>query len=122
MRWHTVWSFILLLLFSAATYLTYLVSRAGGLDPVHVLTLMQNDLASLGPAAFLLDFIVLYLIIRWIRRRRTLSVLSVPSEPRVVSPLYSQLPPMIELPPPEKNPDLVWSDLALLRDYGDENL
>lgn len=119
MRWHTVWSFILLLLFSAATYLTYLVSRAGGLDPIHVITLMQNDLASLGPAAFLLDFIVLYLIVRWIRRRRPVKVFS---EPRVESPLYSQLPPMIELPPPEKNPDLVWSDLALLRDYGDENL
>jgi len=116
MRWHTVWSFILLLLFSAATYLTYLVSRAGGLDPIHVITLMQNDLSSLGPAAFLLDFIVLYLIIRWIRKR--------PKSSQVVSDftLYPKVPPMMELPPPEKNPDLVWSDLALLRDYGDENL
>ena len=116
MRWHTVWSFLLLMLFSAATYLTYLVSRAGGLDPVHVITLMQNDLASLGPAAFLLDFIVLYLIIRWIRKPKNKTIPALPTP---------DVPSMIELPPlapPVKNPDLVWSDLALLRDYSDENL
>ena len=70
MRWHTVWSFILLMLFSGATYLTYLVHRTGGLNPVFILEQMTTDLETLGPAAFLLDFIVLYLIVRWIRNRR----------------------------------------------------
>lgn len=115
MRWHTIWSFILLMLFSGATYLTYLVSRAGGLNPIDHLELMQQDIANLGPAAFLLDFIVLYLIIRWIRKPKNKTV---PALPRPDVPSMIELPP----PPPSQTSADVWSDLAMLRDYGDENL
>lgn len=113
MRWHTLWSFILLLLFSSATYLTYLVSRAGGLDPMMINDLMQNDIATLGPAAFLLDIVVFGLIIRWViisRKKKSASV---------------EKPPMIHLPAPELptyQPDsaTIWNEMAMLNEH--ENL
>jgi len=117
MRWHTVWSFILLLLFSGATYLTYLVHRTGGLDPIFILEQMTTDLETLGPAAFLLDFIVLYLIIRWVRRRRRAS-----NPPKTPVLLPTEIPPpMIDLPPPEPTSEQVWQEMAMLNDYR-ENL
>jgi len=117
MRWHTVWSFILLLLFSGATYLTYLVHRTGGLNPIFILEQMTTDLETLGPAAFLLDFIVLYLIIRWVRRRRRAS-----DPPKTPVLLPTEIPPpMIDLPPPEPTSEQVWQEMAMLNDYR-ENL
>ena len=117
MRWHTIWSFILLLLFSGATYLTYLVHRTGGLNPIYILEQMTTDLETLGPAAFLLDFIVLYLMVRWFRKRR-----QNPVEPKTTVLLPSQIPPpMIELPPPQPTSEQVWQEMAMLNDYG-ENL
>jgi len=125
MRWHTLWSFILLMLFSSATYLTYLVSRAGGLDPMMITDLMQNDIATLGPAAFLLDIVVFGLIIRWflVSRKKKATAVSKPA-------LF--VPPMIELPTPETilpYPELptyqppnatIWEEMAMLNEH--ENL
>ena len=125
MRWHTLCSFILLLLFSSATYLTYLVSRAGGLDPMMINDLMQNDIATLGPAAFLLDIVVFGLIIRWVIVSRQKKSVSAEKPPVFV-------PPMIELPAPEAilpfpeiptyQPDsaTIWAEMAMLNEH--ENL
>ena len=114
MRWHTLWSFILLLLFSSATYLTYLVSRAGGLDPMMINDLMQNDIATLGPAAFLLDIVVFGLIIRWVIISRKKKSASVEKPPIFV-------PPMIYLPAPEQTDSAtIWNEMAMLNEH--ENL
>jgi hypothetical protein len=125
MRWHTLWSFILLMLFSSATYLTYLVSRAGGLNPMMINDLMQNDITTLGPAAFLLDIVVFGLIIRWVIISRKRKAQSVQKPPIFV-------PPMIQLPAPEAilpfpdqptyQPDsaTIWEEMAMLNEH--ENL
>ncbi len=118
MRWHTLWSFILLLLFSSATYLTYLVSRAGGLNPILINDVMQNDLSTLGPTAFLLDIVVFGLIIRWAVNRRRRKALETSKPPIFV-------PPMIALPPPEpfidqSSTQKIWEEMAMLNEH--ENL
>ena len=126
MRWHTLWSFILLLLFSSATYLTYLVSRAGGgLDPIMIIDIMQNDVATLGPAAFLLDIVVFGLIIRWFvvsRRKKATAV----SKPALFIPSMIELPapetilPYPELPTYQPDSATIWEEMAMVNEH--ENL
>ncbi len=70
LKWHNKWAATLLVLFLSATWLTMLVVRAGGLNPVDLMTLMMEDLQGLGPLAFILDFIVLSLIIIWWRKKK----------------------------------------------------
>ncbi len=70
LKWHNKWAATLLVLFLSATWLTMLVVRAGGLNPIDLMTLMMEDLQCLGPFAFILDFIVLSLIIIWWRKKK----------------------------------------------------
>ena len=70
LKWHNKWAATLLVLFLSATWLTMLVVRAGGLNPIDLMTLMMEDLQGLGPFAFILDFIVLSLIIIWWRKKK----------------------------------------------------
>jgi|TARA_A200000159_G_scaffold160344_1_gene180394 hypothetical protein len=125
MRWHTLWSFILLLLFSSATYLTYLVSRAGGLDPMMINNLMQNDLATLGPAAFLLDIVVFGLIIRWVivsrqKKSKNVEKPAVFVPPMIQLPAPEAIPPFPELPTYQSDSTTIWNEMAMLNEY--ENL
>jgi len=125
MRWHTLWSFILLLLFSSATYLTYLVSRAGGLDPMMINDLMQNDIATLGPAAFLLDIVVFGLIIRWVLTARKKKSASLQKPPIFVPPMIhlpapEAIPPFPELPTYQPDSATIWNEMAMLNEH--ENL
>ena len=70
LKWHNKWAATLLVLFLSATWLPMLVVRAGGLNPIDLMTLMMEDLQGLGPFAFILDFIVLSLIIIWWRKKK----------------------------------------------------
>ncbi len=87
--------------------------------------LMQNDIATLGPAAFLLDIVVFGLIIHWVIVSRQKKSVSAEKPPVFV-------PPMIELPAPEAilpfpeiptyQPDsaTIWAEMAMLNEH--ENL
>jgi membrane protease YdiL (CAAX protease family) len=70
LKWHNKWAASLLVLFLSATWITMLVVRAGGLNPIDLMSLMMSDLQGLGPFAFILDFIVLGLIILWWRKKK----------------------------------------------------
>ena len=59
LKWHNKWAATLLVLFLSATWLTLLVVRAGGLNPIDLTALLISDIEGLGPLAFILDFIVL---------------------------------------------------------------
>ena len=61
LKWHNKWAATLLVLFLSATWLTLLVVRAGGLNPIDLTALLISDIEGLGPLAFILDFIVLSL-------------------------------------------------------------
>tara|TARA_B100001142_G_scaffold170226_2_gene169834 strand:+ start:5733 stop:6047 length:315 start_codon:yes stop_codon:yes gene_type:complete len=70
LKWHNKWAAVLLVLFMSATWLTAMVVRENTLHPIILSEAMLSDLEALGPWAFLLDGLFLFLVFVWLRRRK----------------------------------------------------
>lgn len=64
-----IWAASLLLLFTSCVYYTYLVVQAGTMNPYAIQAEMSDNIESFGMWAFALDFILLFLLGTYLRRK-----------------------------------------------------
>ena len=69
-KWHTRWATVMLLFVISCIYYTYLVAQVGSIKPALLYEAMQEDTATYGILAFLIDFIFLVGLVLFIRNRR----------------------------------------------------
>jgi cbb3-type cytochrome oxidase subunit 3 len=117
-KWHTRWATVLLLFIISCVYYTYLVSQVGSIKPGLIYEAMQEDTASYGIWAFIIDFIFLVGVIMFIRYRRAKKEESdsIWKTSQNFGPLLLDDTPVYYPPPPSPE------EVKLLNILEDENL
>ncbi len=117
-KWHTRWATIMLLFVLSCIYYTYLVTQVGSIKPSLLYEAMQDDTASYGIWAFILDFVFLVAVILFIKNRKAKKKIeeNIWKTSQNFGPLLLEDTPVYLPPPPTAE------EVKLLGILEDENL